>query len=315
MPADAVRVAVVGAGRMGRVHLDVLRDCRRAVPAAVVDPSASARAVAGAYGVAAYATVDELLAAGGVDAALIAAPSGLHLALVRTLAAAGMPVLCEKPCGLSAADARLSAAAANQTDTLLQVGYWRRFVPELATLRERLTSGGLGDPLLVACHQWDEAPPSAQFRRGSGGIAIDMAVHEIDQVRWLLGQEFEDLVAAPAGRAPDRADPDAAVVLASLSDGAAAAITLGRHFPPGDSCWLELFARNGYERMLFMWAEDAPRAFRAALVAQADAFADAVRGAPARGATADDAIATLAVAERIAQALAPGTAASLRGAS
>src|SRR6187200_1861914 len=99
MSADVVRIAVLGAGRMGRIHLDALGGCRAVVAAAVVEPSPDARAAAGAGGLPAYATVDELLDAGGVDAALIAAPSGLHLSLVQTLAAAGLPVLCEKPCG------------------------------------------------------------------------------------------------------------------------------------------------------------------------------------------------------------------------
>jgi predicted dehydrogenase len=112
------------------------------------------------------------------------------------------------------------------------------------------------------------------------------------------------LPAAAGGDPPaDASDPDNAAALARLSGGAAAVITLGRRFPHGDSCWLELFADAGYERVPFMWAADGERAFRAALAAQADAFADAVRGGACRGATAEDAVAALAGAERLAQAL------------
>ncbi len=286
----SVRVAVVGAGRMGRTHLDALARSTRAEAVAVVDPDPERRA---AVELPAFADVDALLAAGGFDAVLIAAPTDLHVALVGRFAAAGIPMLCEKPCGLSTAEAEAAARAAS--GVLLQVGYWRRFVPALVALRARL--GTLGEPSLIICHQWDEEPPAPGFRARSGGIAIDMAVHEIDQVRWLLGQEFAGLSAAGAGAGDD---PDTAVALARLSRGAVAAITLGRRFPPGDACWLELFASGGYERVEFMSSQED---FVSALAAQADAFAAAVSGGEPRGAGGPDAVAALRVAERIGAAL------------
>jgi myo-inositol 2-dehydrogenase / D-chiro-inositol 1-dehydrogenase len=307
--ADVVRLGVIGAGRMGRVHLDALALTDAATAVAVVDPVPAAREAVAARGLAIYATVDDLLELGGFDAVLIAAPTDVHRDLVVRLAGAGVPVLCEKPCGVRASDARAAADAALAAGTVLQIGYWRRFVPELVALRARVASGALGEPSLVVCHQWDQDPPSAQFRAHSGGIVADMAVHEIDEVRWLLGAEFGDVLAVPAGSsAPEAsaADPDSAVALGRLSDGTAVSITLGRHFPPGDSCWLELFARGGYERALFMWGDDADRAFRAALAAQADAFAAAIRGEPQRGATGEDAVAALEVAQRIGASLAAG---------
>jgi myo-inositol 2-dehydrogenase / D-chiro-inositol 1-dehydrogenase len=282
------RIAVVGAGRMGRAHLAALERCEHGRAVAIVDPDAAARERAGLPG---FADVDELLAAGGFDAVIVAAPTDLHLGLVRKLA--GWPILCEKPCGLTAEEA---AAAADAAGDRLRVGYWRRFVPSL----QRLRAASLGEPLAVICHQWDEAPPPPGFRARSGGIAIDMAVHEIDQVRWLLGQEFGEVAAAGADGS---GDPDVAVAVGRLSGGAVATITLGRRFPPGDSCWVELFATGGYERIEFMTSEDD---FLAALAAQADAFAAGAPGA-AGGA---DAVAALRVAERIDAALSPARAAA-----
>jgi myo-inositol 2-dehydrogenase/D-chiro-inositol 1-dehydrogenase len=306
MAADPVRIAVVGAGRMGQVHIEALGRSRGSRAVAVVEPVAAVRDAVGASGLAAYATVEELLAAGGFDGVLIAAPTDRHASLVTMLAAAGVPILCEKPCGTSTEEATAAARAVETAGTLLQVGYWRRFVPELAALRERVARGELGEITLVASHQWDERPPGAEFRAHSGGIAVDMGVHEFDQVRWLLGQEFEKVAAMPAG-APGgvagRADPDSAVVLARLSGGTAASITLGRHFGEQDSCWFEAFGRDGYERCAFMWGADGEQTFLAALAAQADAFADAVRGGPPAGAGAADAVAALATAGRVAEAL------------
>jgi myo-inositol 2-dehydrogenase/D-chiro-inositol 1-dehydrogenase len=290
-----LRVAVVGAGRMGRVHLQALALTERLVATAIVDPDPAARDL----GLTQFTDADALLAAGGFDAALIAAPTKLHLELVRRFAAAAVPVLCEKPCGLTAEDAGAAAAAAEAAGTVLQIGYWRRFVPALRELRARLASGSLGEPMLVICHQWDEDPPAPGFREHSGGIAIDMAVHEIDQARWLLGQEFGDVSAA--GATDD--DPDTAVAVGRLSGGALATLTLGCRFPAGDSCWAELFATGGYERVEFMSGATAQQAFVSALAAQAEGFADTVAGGERAGAGGDDAVAALRVAEQIAAAL------------
>jgi myo-inositol 2-dehydrogenase/D-chiro-inositol 1-dehydrogenase len=291
-----LRLAVIGAGRMGRVHLEALRDARQVEAVAVADPVAAAREATGLPG---YATVEELLAAGVAEAVLIAAPTDLHGELVAQVAAAGLPMLCEKPLGLTVAQAETAVAAAE--GVLLQVGYWRRFVAELRQLKRLLEGGELGAPQQVLSHQWDEEPPSDGFRVRSGGIAIDMAVHEVDQIRWLLGEEFGDVAAVGDAGEARPGDADVAVAISRLSGGTVAAITLGRRFPPGDSCWLELFATEAHVRAEFMFAD--PAVFTAALAAQADAFAEAVRGKPQEGATGADAIAALRVAERIKEEL------------
>jgi myo-inositol 2-dehydrogenase/D-chiro-inositol 1-dehydrogenase len=302
-----LRLAVVGAGRMGRVHLDALRSARRAEAVAVVEPHAPARKAAAARGLRTHADVDELLEAGGFDGVLIAAPSDLHVALVTRFAAAGVPVLCEKPCGLRAEQARASADAAAAAGVLLQIGYWRRFVPELVVLRERIAAGDVGEVSRVACWQWDAEPPPDSFRSRSGGIAIDMGVHELDQARWLTGQEIDELDAAPATVAtapPVDGDPDSVEAIARLSGGTVAAISLGRRFPHGDCCWVEVMGTRGYERVEFMWGAAGENVFRDAMTAQADAFAEAVLGGPARGATAEDAVRALEAAERMGAAIA-----------
>jgi myo-inositol 2-dehydrogenase/D-chiro-inositol 1-dehydrogenase len=301
-----VRLAVIGAGRMGSVHLGALRSARTAQAVAVVEPHAPARAAAGARGHQTYADVDALLEAGGFDAALIAAPSDLHVGLVGRFAAAGVPVLCEKPCGLRADETREAAAAAAAAGVLLQVGYWRRFVPALIALRERLEAGALGDISRLACFQWDAEPPPASFRARSGGIAIDMGVHELDQTRWLTGQEIDALEAAPASVASARpvdGDPDSVEAIARLSEGSVATISLGRRFPHGDCCWVEVMGTRGFERVEFMWGAAGEDVFREGMTAQADAFAEAVLGGPARGASADDAVRALEAAERMDAAI------------
>jgi myo-inositol 2-dehydrogenase / D-chiro-inositol 1-dehydrogenase len=306
---DPVRVAIVGAGRMGRTHLAALAGSSEVNVAAVVEPVERVRDEVAAGGIGAYATLDALLAAGDVEAVLIAAPTDLHAELVAQVAAAGLPILCEKPCGLRPDETAEAIRAAADADVVLQIGYWRRFVPELGARRQQLVEGALGELSTISCWQWDAHPPAPSFRVRSGGILLDMGVHEFDQIRWLTGQEIEDVQALPAAATWDAAivgDPESIVALARLSDGAVATVSLGRRFPHGDCCWLELMGTDGYERKLFMWGEDGVHVFHEALVAQADAFAAAVRGEPQRGATGEDALRAIEAADRAAQSVAAG---------
>jgi myo-inositol 2-dehydrogenase/D-chiro-inositol 1-dehydrogenase len=296
-----VRVAVVGAGRMGRTHLRALAAAEGIEAAAVVEPVAPARTALEDEGRRVFGSVDELLAAGDVDAALVAAPTDLHRELVERFAEARLPVLCEKPCGLHSEETKEAVAAATDAGVVLQVGYWRRFVPALRELRERLNAGEYGAPLAFGCWQWDAQRPPPSFRTRSGGILLDMGVHEFDQVRWLAGSELADVVAV-GGPAVD-GDFDSACALARLDSGAVASVSLGRSFPYGDCCWAEVMGTKGHARELFMWGDDGERAFHHALVAQAEAFAAAVRGAPQEGATGDDAIRAIEAAEEAARSI------------
>jgi myo-inositol 2-dehydrogenase/D-chiro-inositol 1-dehydrogenase len=313
MGSDRVRIALIGAGRMGRVHLDALERAEPIAVAAVVDPFEAAREAVHRRGHRTYADVDELLATEALDGVLIAAPSDQHLELIRKFAAAGLPILSEKPVGVHVQDAIRAVAAARDAGVLLRIGYWRRFVPALRALRERIRAGELGEICLIACHQWDELPPSAEFREHSGGIAVDMAVHEVDQVRWLTGSEVQWVAAASGTAGSPAGDPDVAAILLQLDRGTAGAISLGRRFPHGDCCWLEVFGTDGYERVQFMWGAEGDAVFRAAVLAQVEAFAGAVRGAEALGAGGQDAIAALSTAELAGEALADGRTRDLAG--
>ncbi len=304
MSEETFRLAVVGAGRMGRVHIAALERSREVEVTAVVEPVESTRSALARRGVRTFTAVADLLAGDEIEGVLIAAPSDQHVELVETLAGAGVPVLCEKPVGTRAADATAAAAAVERAGIAFQVGYWRRFVPELRALRERIAGGELGEILQICCLQWDAEPPSSQFRAHSGGIAVDMAVHEFDQARWLTGQEVSSVTAmAGGGEDPSESDPDVAAIVARLGGGTLLTVSVGRIFPEGDCCWVEVFGTAGYERIPFMWGAPGDDVFGAALVAQAEAFAAAVRGGKAAGAGATDAVAALTAAELARDAL------------
>ncbi len=167
--------------------------------------------------------------------------------------------------------------------------------------------------LLVRSEQWDERPPPASFRTESGGILIDMGVHELDQIRWLTGQELASpaVVAATAGVDPPvEGDPESVEAVFELSGGGLAVVSLGRRFPPGDMCRVGVNGTKDVEECRFLWPPDSDRAFADAIAAQDSAFVELVRGGPQQGAGPADAVAALVAAEEAKSALE-----STRGAS
>jgi myo-inositol 2-dehydrogenase/D-chiro-inositol 1-dehydrogenase len=282
------RLGLIGAGRMGQTHLRALADSSSVRVVAIADPWEPARQAVAVSGIPVYETTEAMLAAGGLDGVLIAAPTPLHLPTIRLAAAAGLPILCEKPCGLTASEAREATACGVR----LQVAYWRRFVPALQSLRARIATGEMGGIYFVASLQWDGAPPPAAFRAGSGGIFIDMGVHEFDQIRWLTGQQITALqIAVPttSSEPPVAGDAESAQVLCTMSGGSTALVSLGRRFPIGDVCRVEVYGARDFADCRFLWPPYADEVFLAALRRQAEAFAAAEPG----GATSADAVAAL----------------------
>ncbi len=289
----AFRLALVGAGRMGSAHARALASSREVDVVCVVDPSDEAAA-----------SVDLPRATLGtlpeVDGFLVAVPTRLHVAVTTALAGHGLPILCEKPCGLSTEETLAIAALGVR----VQVAYWRRFVPALRALRARIGAGELGELVFVACRQFDELPPPRAFRdrRSSGGIVVDMGVHELDQLRWLTGREIvavRGVAGAVGWDEPVDGDPELVELAVELAGGIVGAITLARRHPPGETCRVEVIGLRGAETAQFVAPPDGDETIAAALRAQAEDFARD----GGEGTTIADAVAALAAAVRARQAL------------
>ncbi len=289
-------LAVVGAGRMGRTHVAALQSMDDVAVIGVVEPVAQVRAALAEQGIRTYESVPSLLQDAAPEAWLVAVPTPQHLVVIEALVATGLPILCEKPAGSQVAQTERIAELARTHNVRIQVAYWRRFIPALRDLRDRLQSFDFGEIQAITCQQWDQAPPGAEFRAGSGGIFIDMGVHEIDQLRWLTGDELRPVAAIGRMDQPT-GDFDSAQGLVELTSGASGVISLGRYHPPGDMVAVEVFGSRGQARVEVLEPATGDLVFAQALQAQVRGFLDG------QGASLNDAIAAHRIASTLQQRL------------
>jgi UDP-N-acetylglucosamine 3-dehydrogenase len=203
---EALRGAVIGAGQMGRLHARAIHESDVVELTAIVDPEPAAARAAALYSTAWSRSLDELLADGRPDFAVVTVPTVQHAAVAAELLAAGIPVLVEKPIAATLEDAEALLEAARVSGLPLAVGHVERFNPAVAALQQRLLDGALGRIFLVHTRRLSPFPA----RVGDTGVALDLATHDIDLMCELAGapirlaaetdrrahREHEDLLAA-----------------------------------------------------------------------------------------------------------------------
>jgi myo-inositol 2-dehydrogenase/D-chiro-inositol 1-dehydrogenase len=185
-----LRVAVLGLGMMGAFHVDLLTSAVKGADVAVVNDfvPAKAEAVAAEIGARVVADPIEAINDPDVDAVLLATPGSTHFEQVSACLDASKPVLCEKPLTTDVATSyELVQKEAALGRPLVQVGFMRRFDPEYIALKKLITSGGLGNPLLVHCTHRNPAVPD---HFDSEFMIRDSVVHEVDVARFLLDEEI-----------------------------------------------------------------------------------------------------------------------------
>ena len=251
MAAPPVGLAVLGAGRIGAVHIRnaaSLAPKARLVAVADLDRAAARRAAAEA-GVAATDPASAL-ADPAVQAVVIATPTPTHAELIAQAAAAGKHILCEKPISPSLAQTRTAMQAAARTGVILQVGYQRRFDAEFARARSAVAAGELGKIRFVRLVGRDHRVPSLEYLRGSGGQFKDQMVHEFDLARWLLAPDRIEEVYATGSALVDAAiagfdDVDTSLVVLRFASGAMGAIDDSREAIYGYDVRGELHGSGG----------------------------------------------------------------------
>ena len=249
-----IGLGLVGAGRMGSAHARLIAagiPGARLAGIADIDQDAARRLAAEVGDPPVHGSIDELLATPGVDAVLIAVSSSRHLEAILAAAAAGKDILCEKPIALTLADTDAAIEAAERAGVRLQVGFMRRWDPDYARAHARIASGRYGRPILFTSLQFDPEPPPLAFADPgvSGGIIIDMGIHEFDLARWLMADEVAEVHAYGGSIvSPEIAalgDADSVVVVLRFVGGALGTVQLARTTTYGEDVRTEVLLTNG----------------------------------------------------------------------
>jgi myo-inositol 2-dehydrogenase / D-chiro-inositol 1-dehydrogenase len=317
-------IAVLGAGRIGRIHAGNIaaHPAARLVGVADTIPEAAAQ-LAAALGTRTL-TVAEAMHA---DAVLIASPTPTHADYIEQAAAAGRAVFCEKPIDLSADRIRVCLAAVRRGGVVLMVGFNRRFDPHFALLKRRLDAGEIGTLELLTIISRDPSPPPLSYVATSGGLFRDMMIHDLDMARFLLSEE-PVAVSAAASCLIDPAigaagDADTAVVTLRTAFGRLCQISNSRRATYGYDQRIEAHGAGGLLRagnvvpstvevataegfrsdpVLPFFLERYAAAYRAEL----DAFVRAAHGDGPAMPTGEDGLRALLLADAAVEAAASG---------
>ena len=189
MPAaSTIGVAFLGVGRMGETHLRNLAGLSGVRVVAVADPNAEAaeRGKALANAEVALADIEKAIAHPGVDAVVIVTPTETHARLIEIAVGAGKAVFSEKPIALDLAETSRVVRLIQEKGASVQIGFMRRFDPGYSRAKARIGAGELGKLETFRALSRDTYPPSLKFLLGSGGLFLDMAVHDLDLARFLV---------------------------------------------------------------------------------------------------------------------------------
>jgi myo-inositol 2-dehydrogenase / D-chiro-inositol 1-dehydrogenase len=245
-----VRIAVLGAGRIGRIHAASVAANPKAELIAIADPVPEAvDPLATSLGAEAMIEPMAAIARSDVDAVVIGTPTDTHVGYLLKAVELGKAVLCEKPIDLDMAKSESAAAEVERVGGRVMLAFNRRFDSTFAAIRRAIDAGRIGEVRQVIISSRDPGMPPAAYVKSSGGIFRDMTIHDLDMARWLLGEE-PVLVSAVGARVIDPTlsqyeDYDTAMVLLQTASGKQAHINNCREAVYGYDQRVEVFGATG----------------------------------------------------------------------
>lgn len=249
MAARKIRVGLIATGRIGRVHAANIAGNPAMSLARVADPFVEgAREVAAKYGAFATESATELIGADDVDAVVVASPTPTHISLIEACVDAGIAVLCEKPIDLDINRVDALRAKVSASGVAVALGFNQRFDPAFAEAHQRVHEGAIGTVEQMSIVSRDPGPPPADYIKVSGGIFRDMTIHDLDMVRFFLG-DIEEVSAIGSALfdegARRHADFDTVALTLKSAAGAIATVVNSRHSAIGYDQRLEVFGASG----------------------------------------------------------------------
>ncbi|MGH2358424.1 MAG: Gfo/Idh/MocA family protein [Candidatus Limnocylindria bacterium] len=253
-----MRVALIGAGRMGQLHATVLAGISDSVDLVVADiDEARAAGVAADVGVTSL-PVDVALAQ--ADAMVIVSATEAHPSLIRSGLAQRIPVFCEKPLALDLAETYRLVDEIEAAGIPFQMGFQRRFDVAYREARRRVEIGALGTLYLVRMTANDHTPPPEAYIPTSGKVFRDSSIHDFDAIRWLTGEEVQNVYADGEVRGFDmfarHGDVDTVVVTLRMRNGILGVLGGGRHNPRGYDVRMELVGSS--DAVIMGWSDRTP---------------------------------------------------------
>ncbi|MDR2232547.1 MAG: inositol 2-dehydrogenase [Tannerella sp.] len=247
-----LKFGVIGAGRIGKVHIATLaQSVPEAEVVAVADVNRTvAEELAAKYNIPFVSeNHSDIINHKDVEAVAICSPTDTHAAYIVEAARAGKHIFCEKPVDLSLEVIRQSIDEVEKAGVKLMVGFNRRFDPNFKKVRDMVAEGRIGDPHILKITSRDPSPPPAQYVAVSGGMFLDMTIHDFDMARYIVGSEVTEvyvksavLVDPAIGAA---GDVDTAIITLTFANGAIGVIDNSRKAVYGYDQRLEIFGSKG----------------------------------------------------------------------
>ena len=251
---EKIRFGVIGAGRIGKIHVENL--CYSVPDAEVVGISEVEAALpatkewAKKFGITNIVSDPMVLISDpNIDAIAICSPTETHADLIIACAQAGKDIFCEKPIANDVKKTKEALEAVEEAGVKLQLGFNRRFDPNFKRIRELVQTQEVGEPHIIKITSRDPEPPPAEYVKGSGGIFLDMTIHDFDMARYLSGSEVEEVYASgsvlidPA--IGEAGDFDTAVIILKLTNGSTCVIDNSRRAAYGYDQRVEVFGSKG----------------------------------------------------------------------
>jgi myo-inositol 2-dehydrogenase / D-chiro-inositol 1-dehydrogenase len=251
MTRPPLRIGLLGCGRIGRMHADLIANHVEGLSLAACYDYATdlAADVASRHGARVVGDAADLIASSDVDAVAICSPTEFHIEQLVGAAQAGKPVLVEKPLSLDLEQVDLGIAAATAAGIPVQVGFNRRFDASHRSVRDQVADGAVGDVHLVRITSRDPAPPPLTYIATSGGIFLDMTIHDFDMARFVTGSEVSEVYARGSVRIDpaigEAGDLDTVVVVMQHENGAVTTIDNSRQAVYGYDQRVEVFGSAG----------------------------------------------------------------------
>lgn len=245
-------IGIIGAGRIGAVHAETLAfRLPEAAPLIIADVNRpAAEKVAARCGIPRVSeSAEQVIADPQIEAVLICSSTDTHSDLIVEAARAGKHIFCEKPIDHSLEKIDRALAAVKRAGVQLQIGFNRRFDPSFARVRKAVESGEIGEPYLLHIISRDPEPPPISYVKVSGGMFLDMTIHDFDMARFLMGSEVAEVFTAAGVRVDpligEAGDLDTAVVLLRFKNGAIGTIDNCRKAVYGYDQRVEILGSDG----------------------------------------------------------------------